>query len=67
MNFPVEMRKNCVTWLIKTKSLPKLQGTEFIRKFGKLENSNKLIFMQVLVYKSEQVDDKTNPRTRGGP
>ena len=40
------MKTNCVTWLIKTKILLKLQKTQFIRKFGKLENSNKLIFMQ---------------------
>ena len=46
MNFPVEIKTNCVTWLTKTESPLKLQRAQFIRKFGKLENSNKLIFMQ---------------------
>ena len=46
MNFPVEIKTTCVTWLMKTKSPTELRRTEFIRKFGKLDNSNKLIFMQ---------------------
>ena len=42
INFPVKMKTNCVTWLIKTKSQSKLQRTQF----GNLENSNNLFFMQ---------------------
>ena len=40
------MKTNCVTRLIKTKSPPKIQITQFIRKFGKIDNLNKLLFME---------------------
>ena len=46
MNFPVEIKTNFVNWLMKTKSPSKLRRTNFLRKFGKLKNSNKHIFMQ---------------------
>ena len=46
MTSSVEMKINCFNWLIKPKSLSKLQLTQFTRKFGKLETSNKLIFIQ---------------------
>ena len=56
MNFPVEMKTNCFTWLMKMKSPSKLQRTQFIRKFGILKNSNKLIFVQDgAVYKCEKL------------
>ena len=46
MNFLFEIMTNCGTGLIKTKSSSKIQSNKCIRKFGKLDNSNKLIFIQ---------------------
>ena len=38
MHFPVEIKMNCVTWLIKTKSSTKVQRN-FLRTYGKNEKA----------------------------
>ena len=60
MNFPVEMRTNCGTWLIKTKSPLKLQRTQFICKIEHSQHQKKsiqYIKSKVYVKNNENISD----------
>ena len=57
------MKTNCVTWLIKTKSPTNLQRAQFVREFGKIDNSNKLVFMQDGAECAQVVVEQKYPKT----